>query len=66
MTEQQFSALFGVLCQIRDALVALPEEEPADECAHPSEMRVDMGWQNGVPHWICKACRFDNQKPLES
>lgn len=63
MTDQQFSALFGVLSQIRDLLAGAAdqtEDEAFTECPHPDDQRVALGFTNGSPHWVCKVCRFES------
>lgn len=59
MTEQQFAALFGVLCQIRDALMPAPDET-GGVCVHPEESRVSLGFTNGQPHWVCRDCKYEH------
>ena len=59
MTEAQFAALFGVLCQIRDLLAmgvqAAEEEADSNECQHPDDARVPFG----PNEWICKLCKHE-------
>jgi len=58
MTDDQFMILAGLLTEIRDVLVHLPDLD--EECQHPEETRISLATIVHPDHWICGVCRFEH------
>lgn len=54
MTKAQFEVIAGLLSDIREALVGVPDE-PVDGCPH--ERRVSLATPGDPYHWICLDCK---------